>query len=316
MQSTWISCFNSKAWRCFLFYSMSASSVSFSAGKYFLALLFHSVDRSQFSNTSIFTILVDEINYLQKEGLKIQTREGSFHIYFALGLVLGDNLGLNSALGFTESFNATYFCRFCKMSKNDSHSCPVKRTDLLRTEQNYNNDLLLNNMKETGVKENSVWNKVNYFHVTANAAVDKMHDFDEGVYKYGMSHILYHYIYDIKNVSLNILNERLKGIDYASNNISNRLPSLRKDEVRKKKLSFSASEMSYFLLLFPFIVGEDVCHDDVWEYYLILRKIHDLVNAKYLQEECAELLGVLIEEHHVKYCNLFMDNLKAKHHNT
>lgn len=100
----------------------------------FTALLFHSVDRSQFSNTSIFTILVDEINYLQKEGLEIQTTEGSFHIYFALGLVLGDNLGLNSALGFTESFNATYFCRFCKMSKNDSHLCPVENTELLRTE--------------------------------------------------------------------------------------------------------------------------------------------------------------------------------------
>jgi len=26
-------------------------------------------------------------------------------------------------------------------------------------------------------------------------------------------------------------------------------------------------------------------------------------------------LGVLVEEHHVKYCNLFMDNLKPKHHN-
>lgn len=76
----------------------------------FVAILFHSVDRTQFSNTSIFTILIDEINYLQKEGLEIQTKEGSFHIYFALGLILGDNLGLNSALGFTENFNAIYFC--------------------------------------------------------------------------------------------------------------------------------------------------------------------------------------------------------------
>jgi len=255
----------------------------------FVVLLFHSIDRNQFSNTSIFTNFVDEINYLQKEGLEIQTREGSFHIYFALGLILGDNLGLISALGFTESFNATYFCRLCKMSKNDSHSCSVEKADLLRTEQNYNNDLLLNNTRETGIKENSIWNKINYFHVTANAAIDKMHDFDEGVYKYGMGHILYYYIYDIKNISLNTLNQRLKGFDYASNNITNRPPPLREDEVRKKKLSFSASEMSNFLHLFPFIVGEDVSHDEIWEYYLILRKIHDLVNAKYLQEECVEL---------------------------
>lgn len=209
---------------------------------------------------------------------------------------MGDNLGLNSALGFTESFNANHFCRLCKISKNDSYSCPVEKTDLLRTEQNYNNDLLLN-MRETGVKENSVWNKIHYFHVTTNVALDKMHDFDEGVYKYGMSHILYHYIYVMKDISLNTLNERLKGFDYASNNISNRPPSLRQDEIKKKTLSFSASEMSNFVVLFPFIIGEDVSHDDVWEYYLILRKIHDLINAKCLQKECAELLAVLVESY-------------------
>jgi len=47
-----------------------------------------------------------------------------------------------------------------------------------------------------------------------------------------MSCILYYYIYDIKEVSLNTLNECLKDFDYASNNISNR--SLRENEVRKK----------------------------------------------------------------------------------
>ncbi|KAL6418098.1 hypothetical protein ACFW04_013630 [Cataglyphis niger] len=215
---------------------MSISSVSLSARKCFWLFFFtqNEVNRSHFSNTSIFTILVDEINYLQKEGLEIQTKKALFIYLFCFRSY------------FTESFNATYFCRFCKISKNDSHLCSVEKTDLLRTEQNLNNDLLLNNIKETSVKENN-----------------KMHDFDEEVYKYGISHILYHYIYNIKNVSFNTLNEHLK-----------------EDDVKKKRLSFSASEMNYFLLLFPFIIGEDVCHDDVWKYYLILRKIHDLVNVK------------------------------------
>jgi len=59
------------------------------------------------------------------------------------------------------------------MSKYDSYLCPVEKPDLLRTEQNYNNDLL-NNVKETGVKENNTRNKVNHFHVTINAALDKI----------------------------------------------------------------------------------------------------------------------------------------------
>jgi len=49
---------------------------------------------------------------------------------------------------------------------------PSRKTRSL-TEQNYNNDLL-NNVKKTGVKENNTRNKVNHFHVTINAALDKI----------------------------------------------------------------------------------------------------------------------------------------------
>lgn len=77
--------------------------------------------------------------------------------------------------------------------------------------------------------------------------------------------------------------------------------------------------MSNFLLIFPFLLGEDVlCQedkDDVWQYFLILRKIHDIVNAKFLQKDCTKLLGILVEEHHEKYLHLFHKNLKCKHHN-
>lgn len=34
-------------------------------------------------------------------------------VYFPLLLIAGDNLGLNSLLGFSESFSADYFCRLC-----------------------------------------------------------------------------------------------------------------------------------------------------------------------------------------------------------
>lgn len=45
-----------------------------------------------------------------KKGKKVK-------IYFALGLLLGDNLGLNGMLGFVESFNAYHSCRLCTTSK-------------------------------------------------------------------------------------------------------------------------------------------------------------------------------------------------------
>lgn len=192
----------------------------------FPALLFHSADRSQFGNTNVFSILVDEINYLQREGLHIQTEEGSFQIFFALGLILGDNLGLNTAFDFAGSFNATFYCRLCKMSQHEAHVCTVEKDTLLRTELNYSNNIETKDMRQSGIKRNSIWNKIENFHVTSNAAVDIMHDLDEGVYKYGMAHILYYYVITRKEIPLSCLNERMKVFDYASNDISNKPPPI------------------------------------------------------------------------------------------
>jgi len=56
-------------------------------------------------------------------------------------LILEDNLGLNSILGF-ESFNSNYFCRFCKIHKNETKYQPVENEESLRIIDNYNNDYL------------------------------------------------------------------------------------------------------------------------------------------------------------------------------
>jgi len=82
-------------------------------------MLFHSSDRTEFHNHSVFNILIDELNYLQTEDIKIEPKKGEkLRIYFALGLLLGDNLGFNEILGFVKSFNAYYSCRLCKTSKD------------------------------------------------------------------------------------------------------------------------------------------------------------------------------------------------------
>lgn len=65
----------------------------------FLCLLFYSSDRNTYSNENIFHVIVDEINYLRSEGITFEINGSKLTVYFALGLLLGDNLALNSALG-------------------------------------------------------------------------------------------------------------------------------------------------------------------------------------------------------------------------
>jgi hypothetical protein len=107
----------------------------------FVTLLFHASDRAQFKNAAMFRILVDEINYLQDHGIVLHLPQGDQKVYFAQGLLTGDNLGLNTILGYSMSFNATYYCRFCTTGKEDCEKdCFVRKENLRRTER-YLNDV-------------------------------------------------------------------------------------------------------------------------------------------------------------------------------
>ncbi|CAH1114912.1 unnamed protein product [Psylliodes chrysocephalus] len=107
----------------------------------FLAGIFKASDVKTFGNNKCLEDLINELNGLQREGVTLSTKSGNVTVYFVLGLVLGDNLGLNSILGFTTSFNANYFCRFCKMHKNTCHYSNTCHDSILRNEQNYINDI-------------------------------------------------------------------------------------------------------------------------------------------------------------------------------
>lgn len=66
----------------------------------------------------------------------------------------------------------------------------VAKKNLLRDEQNYAKDLALDKVSLTGIKESSILNSINSFHVTNNLAVDAMHDLFEGICHYDMCHII------------------------------------------------------------------------------------------------------------------------------
>ncbi|KAL7302452.1 hypothetical protein TKK_0005103 [Trichogramma kaykai] len=78
-------------------------------------------------------------NRLQ-EGIELSISQERVQIFFKLGLIVGDNLGLHGILGFTESFNANYACRFCKMNKFQRSIAIQEDEVYLRTKENYERD--------------------------------------------------------------------------------------------------------------------------------------------------------------------------------
>ncbi|XP_050058270.1 uncharacterized protein LOC126550517 [Aphis gossypii] len=264
----------------------------------FLALLFHSTDRQKFG----------------EQGIDIESNGELTNIKFELGLILGDNLGIHSITGFVESFSANYPCRMCKVHKDIMRKqCYVDET-LIRQVDDYNFDLIENNVSSSGVSGICVWNDVRGFKIFDHVGVDMMHDLLEGVMKYDLSFLISYYVLELKLFSLEVLNNRIISFDYGPDKGSK--PSvLNMDHICKNTIRLSASEMMSLVRYFGLLIGDFVPQNEpVWHLYLSLRKILDILTSTSFQKECSKLLQTLVAEHNELYLILSKNNLKPKYH--
>lgn len=221
----------------------------------FLACLFKSVNRQEFGNRAIFSELVSELNFLEVTGIDI-LYDGEIKFFFSLGLILVDNLGLHSILGFSESFMANFSCRFCKSNKSDCNHQLVQIDENLRNEVNYTTAIAINNLSLTGIKELCIFYEIQSFHVTKNYAVDIMHDILEGVCKYDIGMMLKVMVYNLNYFTIDTLNNRIEPLNYRPINIRNRPPLISNDSLKHGSIKMSASETLCFIKYLTLIVGE------------------------------------------------------------
>lgn len=281
----------------------------------FLVQLFKSSDRQEFGNELIFAELISELNFLEDVGIDILYNGEIYRVCFSLGLILGDNLGLHSILGFTESFISRFPCRFCKLHKLMCHN-QVKQVDgELRNESNYDEDIAINNLTVTGIKEKCVFNKLKSFHVTQNFAVDIMHDILEGVCKYDIGAMLKKMIFDLNYFTIETLNNRIESFNYGTIDIRNRPPLVSSALIKNSIIKMSASEMLCFTKYLGLIIGDLVpLNSEIWNLYINLRQIIGILLDKSFKYDDLNLCSTLITEHHELYMKLFNTNLKPKFH--
>ncbi|CAH1105247.1 unnamed protein product [Psylliodes chrysocephalus] len=222
-------------------------------------------------------------------------RQAMTAIYYSFpifGLVLGDNLGINSILGFTTSFISNYFCRFCKMHKKKCQVTNKIDETLLRNKSNYEIDIALNDISQTGIKNSCALNKIDSFHVVTNFSVDVMHDiFEEEV------------------------NIRKQCFDYGRTEIGNISPEIEKHHLHKYHLKMSAREMMCFVHFFPLILGDLVPENhEIWIFLIEFIEIIDIILSHSISTEYLKRLELLVGRHLNMYCQLFQDTLKPKHH--
>lgn len=267
--------------------------------------LFKSKDKV-YGDKNTYLNLVKECVLLEKEGIRLKIDGETVHVYFVLGLILGDNLGIHEILGLTKSFVANFTCRFCKVHRNDLHVMCTERDSLLRTEIEYQQDVRMNNVSETGIKSSCVFSYIPSFKVTNNISVDIMHDLYEGVCHYNLAQILNYLVFDKNYFSLDEFNNRKAIFKYGTSDISNISQPIQIDHIQKEKFNTSASEMRAIFQFITFFVGEFVPKSDpVWKFVRTFVQILDLITGSSINSNQIQDLKVLVKNHHTFYVSFF-----------
>lgn len=283
----------------------------------FLFILFNTKSRAVFHNKKIFSKAIEEINSLQSEGIPVIINNEEIRIYFLLTLIIGDNLGLHGILGFTESFSANFFCRFCLTEHKNISKIFNERDCILRDKKNYESLLSQKNASRSGLKETCVFNEVDYYHVTQNTAVDPQHDLLEGVCRYDVALVLYYFIYIMKLFSLQDFNDRLKSFMYGSNDNENKPPPILEKHLKKKCIIMSASEMLSLIRNILLIIESTKSVSEDNKQWLLLKKLKQIVDiafSKTVHEKTYVSLDNLIEEYLKLHSEIFPGKMKPKHH--
>lgn len=279
--------------------------------------LFHSKDLKSCGYKDVFEQSIDEINVVSKDGLLININGIEQRAYFPCVTLTGDNKAVNGMCGFTESFAANFYCRFCKCKKSLCQKLVCENTQLLRSTQNYEQDIALNNLAKTGIKEKCIFNNMLYFDVTENLSVDIAHDIYEGVAGFTLSKVIMEIIKNERS-PLVVINNRIDNFLYNQVESRNK-PQLLfltpgKKGASKIKIKQSASELLCLTRYLGLMIGDLVSPElEAWKLYLYLRKIIGIISSPKIERGQIYILEELIQKHHTLYIKLF-DHLKPKMH--
>lgn len=275
------------------------------------------IDRQEYGLTNILRPVIESLKSLSENGIDIELPNGATEkLYFCLAYIHGDNLGLNEILGFRRSFRCDYYCRVCKASKKECWKLCKEVPELLRNRENYENDLLTNDVKKTGIESKCCLHDSDLlFDVTENCVLDAMHDLLEGVCKYDVAYILLDMIVKKKYFSVETLNYRMEYFDYGHNDSSNKPIGFDLAKLKKLNVKMSAAEMLTFVRYAPLIFGDLVPEDSKsWQLFLLMREIVFLIIAPAIKKESLIYLATLIEEHNMLFQKLFDTHLRPKFH--
>lgn len=297
-----------------LYYFFPALLDPFHRNNIHVAAIIRSKHIQFYGSGRCLSTLVRELFKLYFDGIDIKLEGQVTNVKIVLCQVIGDNSALNTVLQYLSNFSkANFYCRICKMSRIDAQKYCEELISQLRTQENYQRDLLQNDSSKTGIAENCVFNALPYLHCTLNYSLDLMHDFFEGIIQYDICQALLYFIRN-KLITLEEINDRISNFRYGSEDIRYIPNILIKANLEANKLKMSAREAWQFLYLLPLLIGDKIPEgDEVWDMLRTLLKILEISLESSFDDLKIGLLAALIKRHHTIYKTYFGE-LKPKMH--
>lgn len=209
-----------------------------------LALLCRSADLKMFGFETILEPQIKDLKTLENDGIIISDVPCS--IKGSIVAIVGDNLAAHQIGGYVTCFAGNSLCcQFCLGTNSDFQTCFTDSLFVSRTKQLHSQHLSLVNIDQTyssayGLKFNSPFNSLKYFHTSDSLPPDAMHDFLEGVVPLELGLILNHLIIK-KYFTLAQLNYKIKKSKFGYHDSANK--PIETSDTYAKGIKMSASRM-------------------------------------------------------------------------
>lgn len=259
---------------------------------------------------SILKYVVDDIKLLE-QGFPFVINGRTEFIRGTITAVCADNLASHEIGGFKKGFGCGFRkCRFCYATSEEIQTKFVDFQFVAREEKDHDEQCAALDVEELrehvsflyGLRQNSVLNHLDHFHVTSGLPPDAMHDLLEGVIPYTMVPLLARFIRK-KYFTLKELNYKIKNFKYGTGEIKDK-PSVIKHQhlFTSKTIRGSASQKWLLAVMLPLMVGSRVPRNDrAWKCFICLLKICRLV----FQSKISELELLYLGDCIARFLTLF-----------
>ena len=243
-------------------------------------------------------------------GLDLFIRNVNITHYGFVGFGIGDRLALQWLGGFLEGVGKAFkFCRTCHVTHDDREE-KFNETFVLRDKQTHLIQLELINespdlIKQFGVKNVSVLQKINDFDVCTSLLHDPMHVLVEGVCITELKNLL-HYATKVKKIDLTKLNQRILNFEYFFIDKDDKPNSINENHILNGSLPLSTGQMITLILNLPFILGDLFNRfDENWLNFINLNQILNLVFSFFFDYITLRDLDHKITEYLEKFHSLY-----------